>query len=147
MATNYKPKEPTVEERLRRLVINHEAAEEPSMELYRRAAGASDPMVSMVLTAILEDEERHHDLMTKIAVRLTNPNAPKKGAPNENDPTPAEIAELVEHEQFGSKRLHEIADQYKDVDHGLPSLLLHAMAHDSERHEEMLKYVQGRING
>jgi hypothetical protein len=102
-------------------------------------------MVSMVLTAILEDEERHHDLLTKLAVRLTNPNAPTKGEPNENDPTDAEIAELVEHEQFGAKRLHELATEYKSVDDGLPSVLLDAMAYDSERHEQMLRYVQGRL--
>ena len=66
-------------------------AEEPSMELYQRAAGGSDPVVSMVLTAILHDEQRHHDLLYKLAVRLTNPNAPRKGQPNDNDPTAAEI--------------------------------------------------------
>lgn len=147
MGTDFEPKERTLQERLQQAILNHQASEDPAMELYRRAVdNASDPMIKLVLAGILKDEERHHEEMATIALRLARPSPKSEGEKSVHELNQAELNELIEHEEYGATRLHALADEYVSVDGGLTSLLLHGMASDSQRHEQMLRYVLARTD-
>jgi hypothetical protein len=77
-------------------------------------------MVQIVLEAILKNEKRRHDEMSKLSIRLTNPK--EVGTPA----TPQDLArlnfsELIEHEERGATGLHALPDDYKQVDGDLLS--------------------------
>ena len=132
-------------ERMRHAVLMHQANEEPHIELYRElAAKTSDPIAQLVLESIAEDEVRHHETMSAMVRRLTI-EMEKGGSAGKGDKgLVSDLKELSGHEQFGVKRLNEIAAEYKGIDGGLPSALLESIALDSEKHDRLLKFFEGR---
>ncbi len=143
-------------ERLLHAVDVHAAAEADALGQYEYLADASgDPVIALVMRLILDDEVRHHGLLHRMATTLrdalewtSSPAAlPKAGAPTE--PVPAAFVQLahalVEEERTGARALRRLAEQEKDINGGLDSLLLEMMAMDSEKHARLLQFVQRRL--
>ena len=143
-------------ELLLRTVEVHAAAEKDALAQYEYLAEASgDPVIAFVMRLILDDEVRHHGLLQRMASTLrdalewtSSPEAlPKATAPQE--PVPAafvQIAQaLVEEEHTGARSLRRLAQQEKNINGGIDSLLLEMMAMDSDKHARMLLFVQQRL--
>ena len=143
-------------ERLLRAVDTHAAAEADALGQYEYLAESSgDPVIALVMRLILDDEVRHHGLLQRMATTLrdalewtSSPAAFPKSDPAQ-DPVPQSFArlarELVEEERTGARALRWLADQEKDINAGLDSLLLEMMAMDSDKHARLLQFVQRRL--
>jgi rubrerythrin len=153
--STYQAPPPTLRSRLQRAVLMHQASEEPSLELYRSIAAAiDDPLAKMVLESIAADEERHHDVMGRIIRRLsaevsegasTTPGAVNTTLDKETKATIKDLKELARHERDGVKHMRQLAADYRSIDSGLPSARIEAMAQDSKKHDQMLRFVLGRL--
>jgi rubrerythrin len=137
-------------------IERHALAEEDALEQYQYVGAASgDPVISLVMRLILEDEERHHGLLRRIEASLRDalewthsPNAlPAGGAPQR--PIAGDLAEavkfLIEEEHTGARYMRELARQEKRIDEGLHTMLLEMMAMDSEKHARLLQFVRDRL--
>ena len=143
-------------ERLLRTVEVHAAAEKDALAQYEYLAEASgDPVIAFVMRLILDDEVRHHGLLQRMATTLrdalewTSSPAALPQAQPPTGPVPAEFVPvaraLVEEEQTGARALRRLAEQEKDINSGLDSLLLEMMAMDSDKHARLLQFVQRRL--
>ncbi len=56
-----------------------------------------------------------------------------------------DLKELAWHERKGVQIMKQVAADYRDIDSGLPSTLIEAMAQDSKKHDLMLRFVRGRL--
>ncbi len=143
-------------ERLLRTVDTHAAAEQDALGQYEYLAEASgDPVIALVMRLILDDEVRHHGLLRRMAATLrdalewtSSPAAlPKAGL--RSQPLPQAFVQLahslIEEERTGARHLRRLAEQEKDINGGLDSLLLEMMAMDSEKHARLLQFVQRRL--
>ena len=115
-----RPEEPV--DRLPRVIDAHIAAERETLVAYHcLARAAADPTDALLLTLVLEDEERHHDLLQLLAARLRE----SRGAHDNSNPRPASIAtaavasalppesiqSFLHHEREGARQLREMARQ------------------------------------
>jgi rubrerythrin len=137
-------------------VERHATAEQDALEQYAYIGTASaDPVIELIMRLILEDEERHHGLLKRMQASLSDalnwthtPSALPATAIPQRAPA-KELATaaraLIEEEQTGARYMRKLADQEKDIDAGLHSLLLEMMAMDSEKHARLLKFVQERL--
>jgi rubrerythrin len=142
-------------ERLLHAVDTHAAAEAEALGQYEHLADASgDPVIALVMRLILDDEVRHHGLLHRMAATLrdalewtTSSEALPKGAPQARGSGPyvALARSLIEEERTGARALLRLAEQEKDINGGLDSLLLEMMAMDSDKHARMLQFVQQRL--
>jgi rubrerythrin len=142
-------------ERLLHAVDTHAAAEADALGQYEYLAEASgDPVIALVMRLILDDEVRHHGLLHRMSATLrdalewtSSPEALPKGAPKGRATGPiASLAHLlIEEERTGARALRRLADEEKDINGGLDSLLLEMMAMDSEKHAHLLQFVQHRL--
>jgi rubrerythrin len=142
-------------ERLLQSVEKHVELEASALGQYDYLATASgDPVIALVMRLILEDEERHHGLLTRIAATLRDalywthspealPKTTEQAAPAADL---AKIArELIDEEKTGARALRNLAQRERGLDSGLDSLLLEMMAIDSDKHARMLQFVQRRL--
>jgi rubrerythrin len=142
-------------ERLLHAVDAHAAAEAEALNQYEYLATASgDPVIALVMRLILDDEVRHHGLLHRMAATLrdalewtTSPEALPKGAPHArvSGPYAALARSLIEEERTGARALRHLAEQEKDINGGLDSLLLEMMAMDSDKHARLLQFVHQRL--
>jgi hypothetical protein len=142
-------------ERLLHAVDTHAAAEADALGQYEYLATASgDPVIALVMRLILDDEVRHHGLLHRMAATLrdalewtTSPEALPKGAPQArvSGPFVTLARSLIEEERTGARALRHLAEQEKDINGGLDSLLLEMMAMDSDKHARLLQFVQHRL--
>jgi rubrerythrin len=142
-------------ERLLHAVDTHAAAEADALGQYEYLATASgDPVIALVMRLILDDEVRHHGLLHRMAATLrdalewtTSPEALPKGAPHArvSGPFVTLARSLIEEERTGARALRHLAEQEKDINGGLDSLLLEMMAMDSDKHARLLQFVQQRL--
>jgi hypothetical protein len=141
--------------RLLDAIERHASLEEEALGEYDRLAEASgDPVIALVMRLILEDEERHHTLLKRIAATLRDalnwshtpgalPNPDEVGLPDKNLVSLARG--LIDEEHSGASALRRLAQREKGVDGGLDSLLLEMMAMDSDKHAHLLRFVQRRL--
>ena len=144
-------------EHLLRAVDTHASAEADALGQYEYLAEASgDPVIALVMRLILDDEVRHHGLLHRMATTLrdalewtSSPAALPKGAPEARVPiTFVNLANsLIEEERTGARALRRLAEQEKDINGGLDSLLLEMMAMDSDKHARLLQFVHRRLDG
>ena len=131
---------------------SHTANETKGLAEYRRIAQtSSDPVVRLLMDLVLEDEERHHVLMERLAARLRDDllwTHSSEALPTSHDetvsPTREEweaIRSLVYQEQDGIRHLRALDVQSEGLYEGLPSLLLETMIMDSEKHERILRFI------
>jgi nucleotide-binding universal stress UspA family protein/rubrerythrin len=138
------------------VVSAHSAAESSSIESYRQLANtAEDPVVRLLLGMVLQDEERHHTLLTSIAASARDelhwthsdealPAGPARSTAAATQ-TIAALRPLIEHERHGADELRRLAEQQRHLHDGLYSALLEVMALDSEKHARILGYALDRL--
>lgn len=144
-------------EHLLRAVDTHASAEADALSQYEYLAEASgDAVIALVMRLILDDEVRHHGLLHRMATTLrdalewtSSPAALPRGAPEARVPiTFVTLAKsLIEEERTGARALRRLAEQEKDINGGLDSLLLEMMAMDSDKHARLLQFVERRLEG
>ncbi|GAC1315419.1 MAG: hypothetical protein NVSMB2_06950 [Chloroflexota bacterium] len=145
--------------RLLDAVERHATAEAESLGHYRYLADQSeDPVVALIMRLILDDEDRHHSLLKRIATTLRDAlnwtysadALPDGGAAHTTDGSRqrelvALCRLLIEEERTGAQALRRLADHGHGLGGGLDELLLDMMAMDSEKHARLLHFVQKRL--
>jgi len=142
--------------RLLTAVERHASLEAEALAQYEHLAQASgDPVIALVMRLILEDEERHHGLLKRIASTLRDalnwtysPNAlPGTTAPatDADEDLTALARALIDEEKTGAQALRRLARRGEGLGGGLDSLLLEMMAMDSEKHARLLHFVERRL--
>lgn len=143
-------------DRLLEAVEAHIAAERESVTSYRGlTTSTSDPVVTLLFQLMLEDEERHHELLRRIAASLRDalrwthsrdalpPTGPFR------DVQTKEAAHVLEgfarHERETAGRFRRLARTQGDLYGGLLALLLETMAADSDKHHRILRFILKRI--
>ncbi len=140
---------------LLRAVKTHVASEEHALKEYQELIDSTpDPVVKMLMGLLLEDEKSHHRLLKRIAVSLSDEllwthsadALPAGAVPSGgNSKTIGLLRECIRHEGEGARHLRRAAKQNKDLYSGLFTLLMDAMAADSQKHERFLKFVLRRV--
>src|SRR5262245_9808427 len=140
-------------ERLLEAVEAHARAEQDALGLYQRVADQSgDPIVALVMQLILDDEQRHHTLLGRMATSLRNAlewRSEPGALPSGNEPPRGIHAELLEttrelikEEHDGARYLRKLAGGQRGLNAGLATVLLEMMALDSEKHAYLLRFVE-----
>ncbi len=143
--------------RLLDAVERHATMEAEALGSYDHLAKASnDPVIALVMRLILEDEERHHGLLKRIASTLRDalnwtyspgalPRSSADATPGAGDLS-ALARVLINEEKTGAQALRRLAYREKGLGSGLDSLLLEMMAMDSDKHARLLQFVQHRLD-
>lgn len=143
-------------ERLLEAIRRHVRAESDALGQYEQLAeDSADPVVALVMRLVLQDEERHHGLLQRIADSLRDAlewshsaDALPTGEPVTTARSEAlanTARALIQEERQGAKALRELAAQERGIANGLHSLLLEMMALDSDKHAHLLEYVERRL--
>jgi hypothetical protein len=142
------------DEHLLAQVETHIKAEAADLEVYRNLATSPDPVTAELMRMVAEDEERHHDLLKRLAVRLRddlNWESTPGALPADNGADPRvrgnadSMREFARHEHQGVHHLEALAREARDLQRPLAALLLYSMALDSQKHELVLGYVADRL--
>ena len=147
---------PSSTEDLLAILSAHVNGESEHIEAYRRLShNIEDPIVKLLMDLIVEDEQRHHELMLRMTARLRDdleatrsvyalPYAP----PPRNGRLKAFAAIVEEHardERRGARELRRLADDARLIYDGVFGLILETMADDSAKHERVMRFVLERI--
>ena len=137
------------------VIARHARTEAAALVEYEHLATASgDPVVAFVMRMILDDEERHHDLLNRMAASLRDaldgtqsPHA-LPSAPVASEPSPELAAlarKLIDEEHGHVQQMRSLARSEARIGEGLDALLLEVMARDSEKHAWLLQFVVQRL--
>jgi rubrerythrin len=145
--------EPSPYEYLLRALESHISSEREALARYRQLAEATnDPVVELIMGIVLEDEERHHSLMRRIAARLKDdldwsqsPEALPAAGPTADRSTYEALRAFVASERAGIRELEDFAGRADGLYGGLPTELLEMMVFDSEKHEHLLRFLFRRL--
>ncbi len=129
-----------------------------SLERYLQLAERSqDPVTTLVVRLIVGNEENQRRLLSQLALTLRDqfnwtqspddlPNGPPTTGPI--DPDLVEISRgLIREEHARADQLRALANRERGLNGGLDSLLLEAVAMTNDIHEQMLRFVQRRLEG
>ena len=140
---------------LLRAVRTHVASEEESLTEYQHMVDTTpDPVVKLLMRLLLEDEKTHHRLLKRIAVSLSDElqwtrssdALPAGAVPSGgNAETIARLREWIRHESEDARHMRRAAKQNSDLYSGLFTLLMEAMAADSQKHERFLRFILRRM--
>jgi rubrerythrin len=143
-------------ERLQAVIESHATGEEAHMASYRRLGTLSrDLVTAMLVDLVLEDEERHHGLLRRMAGRLrddleltrSKSSLPAGAPPDDTSATLLALTrEYAEDERKGATTLRRLAKQASGLYGGVFSLLLETMARDSEKHERVMRFILRRLS-
>jgi hypothetical protein len=136
-------------EYLQRAFESHISGEHDTIGLYRQLAETSkDPVVQLIMGAILDDEERHHQLMHRLATRVKDdlewsqtPGALPTERPTFDRETYEALHKFILSERTGIHQLEELAVRVEGLYGGLPTELLEMMMEDSKKHERLLRFL------
>jgi len=154
------PREPGSDElsEVERLMNEFEVHEGHESEFTRRYKEISEktanPLIRFLLRLIVSDEEKHHAVTHAMVSTLrgdltwTKPEDAISGL-YELAGTQEELLRLtedfIEVEKSGIEEYKRLIKVSKGYYHGLFSLLLRAMVHDSEKHVEILEFLRQRL--
>ena len=150
-----RPTEP-FSETLQRVIARHIAAEETSLQRYQDLLETSkDPIVRMLLSELMRDEEHHHGMLRRMEAQLEAELGETSARPfhEETIAMPeadrkamvTEVKDLANHEASGVKHLRSVAKDARAAGSDLLALLLDALANDSQKHEKILGFLAKRI--
>jgi hypothetical protein len=146
----------SLSERLLRSMRIHVEEENESVQAHKAVIAATDdPAVKLLLNVVLEDEERHHGLLQRMAESFHEEltGVYSSGAlPSGTGTKPsAEAIETVktslQKEHDGVHKMRQIAEGNKALYGGLFSLLIETMVLDSQKHEHVLAFTLKRLEG
>lgn len=149
------PRVESLSARLERAVSGHMRTEQESIDQYEALCDSTtDPVVKALVREVLADEEHHHEMLHRFQNQLLNELDPAMGeagpsapATKHDDQTIAAVEAMIEHEQESAKRFNDLAKESEEGDSGLFAALLEAMAADSKKHEQILRFVLKRVKG
>jgi hypothetical protein len=143
---------------LQRIVQRHVAGEAASMNVYESVVGQTDDPMARVLPGEVLDDKRHlHGVLRQLAARFAHElrwTSTIEDTRPENQPAPsapspdllAAVRELADHERREAAALHVAAPRGNKKAHGgLFAVLLESMAIDSKKHEQVIRFVLGRM--
>jgi rubrerythrin len=147
---------PSIAERLLYVLESHVSAEKASLHAYDDLAEQTgDRVAAVLMRLIVEDEKRHHQILARMirtvqdAVDWTHsPDALPVDPPRHVAQAEAAIQAtraLIHEEHEGAKELRRMAHEDPHLLNGLYAVLLDTMARDSEKHEEILRFVLKRL--
>jgi rubrerythrin len=139
-------------ERLLNEFESHEAKEEKSLEVYRKALGElANPMTRFVLQLIVSDEEKHRAVIHAMVATLKGSLTWTKPADSlesggdlaaVNGRLRAATEELIRIEKEGIKDYKTLIEQSSGYYHGLFEILFNSMKRDSEKHLGLLEFLK-----
>lgn len=143
-------------ELLVRALEAHETAEQETLAEYERLLDVvRDPAVKVLMRLLVEDEQRHHDLLRGMATTLRDGVrwAHSAGAlaldiqPGESDDEQLlkTTRMRLREERHGVREFRELAREHHNLHDGLFALLFEIMALDSEKHERILSYIEQKL--
>lgn len=135
-------------------IRTHADREEASRAAYARLAGSNgDQLVRFLMGLVDQDERHHHELLQRMAASLGDTSA-RMVEPLPTIPSPswrpasdelAAVEAMIHEERAGVRALGKLACQHEGVYGGLFSMLLDAMAFDSQKHQRVLEFILGRM--
>jgi hypothetical protein len=144
--------EPSQAERLLNELEAHEGKEERSVENYRRVlAEVRNPVTRFVMQMVLSDEEKHRALIHSMVSTLmgsltwTRPEGTLEGGADDtaiNRELLAVTDQFIELEKNGIREYKVLLKDSVDYYQGLFKILLNSMIRDSEKHVELLEFIQ-----
>jgi len=151
--------EPPLSDRLIHALEAHASAEAHDVATCQQLAQrSSDPVVSLLINLIVEDQQRHHGLLQSLVRRLeedvefvaspanTLP-VPSLPAPTSDPEMAATVRGLIRDQHEGARHLRHLARQEPTLYGGLYQILLESIARDSEKHAAILRYLLLRDEG
>jgi rubrerythrin len=143
-------------ERLLRALEAHASAEAHDLaECQDLVQRSDDPYVKLLFDLIIDDEQRHQALLQSMVGRLHDGSeaavaipmfdAPKDPPILSSVELAAALRDLIRNEHEGARHLRHIGRQDGTVYDGLYSLLLEAIARDSEKHAVILRFLLARL--
>lgn len=142
-------------ERLVRALEAHASAEAHDLADCRDLAQRSDdPYVKLLFDLIIDDERRHQALLESMvrhledesgAASMPSSRSSADSAPLSGVEFAAALRDLIRNEHEGARHLRHIGRQDAGVYDGLYSLLLEAIARDSEKHAAILRFLLARL--
>jgi rubrerythrin len=142
---------------LSRTIAGHIAEEESSIAAHSELVEAvADPAARAVLTELIRDEARHHEMFSRMAEQFAYEAAPWSHSPEfgaqasgehaTTDPQAAKrVRDLRNHEHHSARHMRRLADKSREEYSGLLSLMFEAIAMDSKKHEKRLSFVEQRL--
>lgn len=133
----------------------HEGYESIFAQRYKEITEkTSNPLIRFLLRLIISDEEKHYAVTHAMVSTLrgdlawTKPEDAISGLYDLGE-TKEELLRLTEDfiqvEKKGIEEYKKLIKASKGYYHGLFSLLLRSMVHDSEKHVEILEFLQQRL--
>jgi rubrerythrin len=146
---------PPLSERLIRALEAHQAAEAADVaSCLQVAKRLGDPVAHLLVSMIVDDEQRHDALLRSMIRRLHEevefvaspdavpvPTGSGLGTAEDAAEMSANIRGLMRNEHEGSRHLRHLARQEPTLYGGLYPLLLETIARDSEKHATILRYL------
>jgi rubrerythrin len=134
----------------------HEQQEWVYVREYKEIAKKHDnPLVKFLLQLIISDEEKHHDLVHSITstlkadLRWEKSDVAIQGVGKISAQEKKDILKLtgdfIDEEKKGIKEYKILAKDSREYHHGVLSLLLETIIHDSEKHLKILRFIEKKI--
>lgn len=133
----------------------HEAKEEKSIEIYKKALGDTvSPMTRFLLQMIVSDEEKHRAVIHAMVATLKGSlNWTKPAGTLEGGGSPADVNgklraatdEFIRIEREGIEEYKMLLEESSGYYHGLFKVLIASMRRDSEKHVELLEFLRASL--
>jgi bacterioferritin (cytochrome b1) len=144
-------------ERLLNRFEAHESEEEHALEEYKKFLdGIKEPATRFVLQMILSDEEKHRAVVHAMIATLrgslnwTQPPGSLEGEGSEaiDSKRLLDVTEkFIELEKSGIKEYKALLGESTNYYQGLFNILINSMIRDSEKHIELLEFLEQRLRG
>jgi hypothetical protein len=150
---------PPISERLVRALEAHIAAEsDDAARAHGLAETSGDPAANVLLDLIVEDAQRHQELLDRMVARLHQEldftdatkalPVPEGGAfASAEEESIASLRMLIRNEQEGARYLRHLARQDSELYSGYFAMLLETFARDGEKHVHLLRYLLRHVEG
>jgi rubrerythrin len=142
-------------ERLVRALEAHASAEAHDLaDCQALVQRSDDPYVKLLFDLIIDDQQRHQALLQSMVRHLQDGSeAASMPTVNSSGDSPqlstvelaAALRDLIRNDHEGARHLRHIGRQDTTVYDGLYSLLLEAIARDSEKHAVILRFLLARL--
>jgi hypothetical protein len=129
----------------------HLAEEAEVMAAYRELATSSDPPVQYVAQLILEDEERHHRLLTELVNQFrssttlteSGPQVPWRTRPTDRDGLARAVRRLRRFERRDLRQLRRLSRGLRPIrNHSLDNVVVATLIVDTRKHLRLLRELQ-----
>ena len=145
----------SIDEHLLRAIKDHITGETESLKAYKRLAEASgDTMVKEILGILMEEEERHHRTLERLAATWTddlNWTHSRDAFPSQSVPDVertefiGQVKTFIKEEENGVKDFHAAAKEARKGRRLMSAMMLEWMAMDGKKHAQGLQYLLRRL--